>query len=242
LLISPALAPAPAAGEENKLKFDFAVKSTVGVSEISFIHQQWLDILDFYDYNKIGTRTSRIGATIGPQVSLNYRSYTFTAEAQFGNYDYRDGGNTSLRTASVEVGLNAAVKQKTTGQFSLVYTWANLGADNIDTLFKDHSLSVLGLGFKLGSGRDATFRWRFGGVVPAVVLTHIFNWKDLAEKSAIFSGDLTFGFKPHRSRLFFDAGYHFWGADHPTEVRPHDMINGFLTFRHGLLFQIGYLQ
>ncbi len=236
--------PTSTQGASHPLKLEVAAHSTAGVWIIAYEHQPYIQVGTdkYYDYNKLGERTSKIGMAFAPQATVSWGPYRAATEFEMGSYDYRGGGRASLKSAKLELGWSPGGRRGVTGAFVLTYQWFHADIKNLDTLFVNHTVNSLGFGVILGSVPQNSFRWRWSGIAPLPVLTHLFSWEDVIEHQGIFSSELTFGIRPRRSPVFFDLGYGFWAADRPIEVHKHDVVNSILSIRHGLILRAGYLK
>lgn len=230
---------------KRPLQWELSARSTVGVWVLAYEHQPWVVAGDqkFYDYNKLGEQTSKIGVALAPQAAVSWGSYRAATEFEMGSYDFSGGGSASIKALTLEVGWLPETRRRVTGSLFVTYHWLQAEIKNVDTLYVNHTVNTVGFGFAIGSTPNRPFRWRWNGDVPLpVVITHLFNWGDLAEHQITASSEVTFGIQPHRSPLFFDVGYGFWAVDRPVDVRHHDVVNSILSFRHGLIVRAGYAR
>lgn len=230
------------AGPDKKLwRAEISVRSTVGIWEISYERQQYFGDAEGYLYDKLHTRTSKVGITYGPRARIYYRSLFLSAEAEFGKFRYHGTGSSNMQTANFEFGWAELSANKANVHLFLAYRWFRAEVVSLNPLIRDHSVNSIGLGLAVGAPRAFSFRWSLEGTVfPLSLLPSLFDWDRISGSDMAMSIAAIIGYKSKRSRLFFDLGYHFSTFDGILEAREKVEYNSILSVRHGILLRAGY--
>jgi len=227
--------------DKNPWRAEISVRSTVGTWEIAFERQPYYGDVEGYLYDKLHTRTSKIGITYGPRAKIYYGSLFLSAEVEFGDFRYHGTGSSNMQTANFEFGWAELSDKSANIHLFLAYRWFRADVDSLNPLIRDHSVNSIGLGLAFGAPRASSFRWSIEGtVIPLSLLPSLFDWDRISGSDMAMSVAAIIGYKSNRSRLFIDLGYHFSIFDGILEAREKVEYNSILSVRHGVLLRAGY--
>lgn len=223
----------------DSLVFEFAGRSTFSVWQIEYTTSTFFD--DGYIQDIVRKRTSRPAFSFGPQVAAWYRGWYASVGADFGGYEYRGGGESDL--SHIDVALGAATRMpKGMIMLSVAYERFRATFIDLDPLFTDHNITTIGLRLTVNSRPQSNIRWRWTTTMPLDMFTHLFSVTYLEEHDEMMRTELTIGYKPRGSSVFFDFGYHFWVATHNDIVLKEQFRAGPQTIRHGAVLRVGVVR
>ena len=103
-----------------------------------------------------------------------------------------------------------------------------------------HTTSAPGLYLVMSTRPASSFQWRWVSSIPLDFFT--FSFVYVTEHEQILWSEMTFGFKPKKTPIFVDLGYHVYFANKPLYVVHRSEVGLLQTIRHGAVLRIGYAK